>query len=335
MKQILIVRLSSIGDIILTTPLVRAVRKAYPDATIRFVIKKQFADLMRNNPNINELIVYDKEIGINQTIASINEKPIDWMIDIHRNIRSQLLRWKINPKHYSTYSKLIIPRSLLIHTKINSYSKPIKPVFLRYFDAVKKFNVAYDDLGTEIYSTSADEVSTIEKAANAGLYSFDDMVAICPAASFKNKQWPTSYFIETATYLLSKNRNLVLLGGPKDVDLCNEIKHALDDKATTLAGKLSLLESAIILKNSKFAICNDSGMMHLAQSQKTPVIAIFGPTVEELGYFPLKTNAYVLENNTNCRPCTHNGLNYCPKKHFKCMINSSPSQMIDLIQKLV
>ena len=121
----------------------------------------------------------------------------------------------------------------------------------------------------------------------------------------------------------------------KDVDACEEIRGKLDGRCINFAGRLSLLESAALLNHSTIVVTNDSGMMHLAQSQKRPVVSIYGPTTEELGYFPLKNNAEVVEYDIACRPCTHNGLNHCPKRHFKCMENISTNQVIASINRLI
>jgi len=113
----------------------------------------------------------------------------------------------------------------------------------------------------------------------------------------------------------------VVHGGKGDMELCSDIAARIGSGAVSLAGQLSLAESAALLSLSTLVIANDSGLLHLAQSQKKPVVGIYGPTTRELGYFPVNMQSAVIETTVTCRPCTHNGLNYCPKKHFKCMLD--------------
>jgi len=113
------------------------------------------------------------------------------------------------------------------------------------------------------------------------------------------------------------------------------ISSSLGEGATSMAGMLSLSETAALLKLASLVIANDSGLLHMAQSQKTPVVGIYGPTTRELGYFPLVQNSTVVETNLSCRPCTHNGLNYCPRKHFRCMNDINSETVINAALKYI
>lgn len=297
--------------------MVRALRAAFPNAQIDFAIKSQFADLMRHNPHINNLLVFEKELGIETLQDKIKHENYDHIVDIHKNLRSSIIKLSSKASS-STYPKYIFRRTLLVKFGINYY-KHIEPVYIRYFKAVKQFGVAYDNGGTEVFYSSADAVKVNTAITNVGLSSSDKIIVICPAASYTNKQWLPDRFAELADQFVNQGYNVVFHGGEKDINLCNSIKQMMKRESVSFAGKFSLLESAVLLKTAKLAITNDSGMMHLAQSQKTSVVAIFGPTTKELGYFPFPERSQVVEKKVSCRPCTHNGLNYCPKKHFRCM----------------
>ena len=272
---------------------------------------------MKHNPHIDHLLIFDKETGISPLKHKIAQAGYDLVIDIHKNIRSSIL--KMSSKAISsTYPKYIFRRTLLVNFGINLY-KDTQPVYLRYFKAVEKFGVSYDQLGTEVFFGPNDHERVKESLMEKGYKSGQQLVVICPGASYSNKQWLPERFAEVADQLVEKGCFVCLHGGKADVDLCVSISNVMKQKATIFANQFSLLESAAFLKIAHLAITNDSGMMHLAQSQKIPVVAIFGPTTRELGYFPLSGNSTVVEKNVSCRPCTHNGLNHCPKKHFRCM----------------
>lgn len=330
-------RFSSIGDIILTTPLVRCLRKKYPEARISFIIKKEFADLMRHNPHIDKLIVFDKSTGfsgLKQLKEKIKKENYDWIIDIHKSLRSRYLKIFSGAKLKTKYHKLIFRRSLLVRFKLNLYGH-YKPVYLRYFDAVRKAGIQYDGQGTEVFFQDSDFIK-VKELAKLDDIPGREIVTVCPGASFSNKIWSIEGFTAVGKYLKEeRNMKVVLLGGKKDVDLCENIHRQLGNSSINLSGKLSLLQSAALLSMCKVVITNDSGMMHMAQSQKKPVVAIFGPTVKELGYFPIEENSCVVETPIRCRPCTHNGLDYCPKKHHRCMKNISSLQVINATLELM
>lgn len=336
MNKILIIRLSSIGDIILTTPLVRAVRDKYPNAQIDFLVKHQFKSLMEHNPHLSNLITFDKsKDDIKLLKKSVKQSSYDWIIDIHKNFRSHFLTRNVGAGLVTRYNKQIFKRQLLVWFGINRFGKA-KPVIERYFEALTSKDIIYDGKGTEVFVSKRDSeeievlLKSIDDKNNGG------MIAVCPGASFSNKRWLPAEFAKVADQL-SRNQQatIVLLGGPEDVELCDQIKSRMEVVAYNYAGKLSLLGSAAMLSKSDLAITNDSGLMHLAQSQGTSVVAVFGPTTKELGYFPIPKKSKVLQVDIDCRPCTHNGLDKCPKGHFNCMNKITSDMVLDSAQVLL
>lgn len=337
MQKILIIRLSSIGDIILTTPLVRAVKTKYPDAEVSFLVKKEFYDVIKTNPHIDKFIVLDKSEGfpgLKKLKKQIQEQHYDLLIDIHKNFRSIYLRTHSKARQVRKYSKQIFKRTMLVKLKINLFKK-IKPVYLRYFESVNHLGIYYDGKGTEV-SVPVEDEKTVKKMLSIYPKSSGRKLAvICPGASFANKRWKTEGFAQVAEYLYKeKHAFICFAGGKRDVELCDKIAKTVSFKTANFAGKLSLLGSAALIKSAGLILTNDTGMMHLAQAQKRPVVAVFGPTTKELGYFPIPDKSVVVEKNLACRPCTHNGLNHCPKKHFACMQNISAEQVIKAINSI-
>lgn len=335
-RKILVVRLSSIGDIILTTPFLRSLRSTYPNARIFFVIKKQFAELLACSPYVDELITFDTGdgfAGLRKIRNYLKEQKIDACFDIHKNWRSMYLRCTIGAGNSGTYSKQILNRTLLIWLKINIY-RGIKPVVERYFEAGLRFGLKYDGRGTEITVNKETEQKVRNALSKAG-YKFDvPLVVICPGAAHFNKRWHPEGFITTARSLINvASAFMVVHGGRADASLCQSIADNIGRGVVNFAGSFSLAESAALLKFSSVVIANDSGLLHMAQAQKVPVVAIYGPTTRELGYFPLEENSTVIEIPLYCRPCTHNGLEKCPRKHFRCMNEITADQVITASMK--
>ncbi len=329
--KILVVRLSSIGDIILTTPLLRSLKTKYPGAQITFLIKEQYKELLASSPYVDKLITFNKKdgfSGLTDIKNRLKEEKFDLFLDIHKNWRSRYLRLGIGAKKVTSYNKLIFKRTLLIWFKINLYGK-IKPVYERYFDSVRDQGIKYDGRGTQIHVPDA-AVHKVKTVLEAAGYHFNGpLVILCPGATYFNKKWKPEGFVETARYLTrEKSAFVVIHGGPEDKVLCSGIARTAGSGCVSLAGMFSLSESAALLKSATLVIANDSGLLHLAQSQKVPVVGIYGPTTRELGYFPVELNSTVVETELSCRPCTHNGLDKCPKKHFRCMNDITAESVI-------
>ena len=320
--KILVVRLSSIGDIILTTPLLRSLRNAYPEAHITYLTKKPFEELLSGSPHIDELITFESGEGLKglkKIKHHLRRQRYDLYLDIHKNWRSRYLRIGLGARKITSYRKLIFRRTMLVWFKINLYTS-IKPVYERYFDAVKDLGIHYDGRGTEIQVPAEKSEKVRTMLSDAG-YTFDTpLVILCPSATYFNKRWKPEGFVETAQQLIrEKSAYVVVHGGKEDIELCGHIASSIGRNAVSMAGQLSLSGSAALLKYGTLVIANDSGLLHLAQSQKRPVIGIYGATTRELGYFPIEQDSTVIETDLSCRPCTHNGLDKCPKEHFRCM----------------
>lgn len=326
-RKILIVRLSSIGDIVLTTPVIRALRLRFPDVQIDFLVKLQFASLLENNPNISNIIPFDSGSGFKGLLKlrnRITSEKYDWFIDLHRSLRSRFLSAFGGFNLKTTYNKQLFNRFMLIRFKKNFY-KEVKPVYLRYFEALKPYQIEYDGNGTEVFLSESDF-----SGFNSGIID-EKSVVLCPGAAHANKEWLPERFAQLTVELKQSGYNIVLLGGKKEKQLCEQIKQISKVDLHILAGETSLRQSAAALSKAKAVVANDSGMMHLAQAVKTHVVAIYGPTAKELGFFPLPLKSVVVEKELSCRPCTFKGAESCPKGHFNCMKNIESAEVAKAI----
>lgn len=329
--KFLIIRFSSIGDIILTTPLIRCLHKEYPGCSIDFLVKKEFSVVLSQNPNLNEIITFDKhtkgELG--RVRKLVKQKGYSHIFDIQRNIRSIFISTGSGAT-VTGFSKKLVARDLLIRFGINIY-KEIKPVFLRYFEAAASLGVEYDGKGTEVFPavTELDYVEEILKQNN--IATGTNLLVVAPGAQWENKRWLAEGFATAAdTFCKQTGAQTILIGGPGDIETCNSVQSLMKTESLNLAGKLSLMGSATLLGKAGMVFTNDTGMLHMAQAMKSPVVAVYGPTTRELGFFPLPDNSRVAETDVSCRPCTQKGLHECPKKHFRCMKDIKPKVVSDL-----
>jgi lipopolysaccharide heptosyltransferase II len=336
--RILILRLSSIGDIVLASPLVRVLRHRFPQAQIDFVVKVQFANLVLSNPNLSTVLTLDTKQGrrgLAQLKNTLRSRSYDLIIDIHNNFRTAYLR-RIRGASVFTLKKYKLQRFFLVKFGLNFYRR-IVPVYQRYIDSVAALQVRDDGLGPEFFVTADASGHVASVLSSLGLQPHKLTIGMAPGAGFSTKRWPSDYFIETAgKFIASMGAQIVLLGDTKEAELCAVIEKSVGKAVINAASRFSLMESAAALAVCDLLICNDTGLMHLATALKKPVVAIFGPTTRQFGFFPFGQNSRVIENmNLACRPCTHIGRNHCPKKHFKCMKEILPAQVFLAAEELL
>ncbi len=313
-------------------------RKKYPDAVIDFIVKKEFLGLVKNNPHLDSVITFDKNTGfkgLKATKKFIKSQKYDLLIDIHCSMRSLYLRYAGKAGNLVNYPKYYMKRLLLINSGVNLYENP-EPVYLRYFTGVDHLGIQYDGQRTEVF-TSEKDLKFIEKKLNNTAFDQEKpFFVICPGAAHFTKRWPVEGFAQTADYFIEKHGCFIgLLGGKNDKDICTKIKLLMKHKAVNFAGDFSLTESAVLMQKASLVITNDTGMMHMAQSQNTPVTAIFGPTTFELGFFPFFEDSIVVQEDIKCRPCTYKGSSKCPKGHFECMNRIEPEKVISASVQLL
>ncbi len=310
LKKILIIRLSSMGDILLTTPLIRSIKKQNPDIQIDFVIKEEFFELLKLNPNLTNIHLYskqtfEKQIFINTLISNNYEM----VIDLQNNIRSKEITKSLNCE-VCRIDKKDFKKFLLVNFKINRL-KNSPQIPERYAEAA---GIKLDDEGLDLFTNNV---------ADPGLDLNEKYIGLCPGAKHFTKRWPKEYFIELGRKLEFSGYKVALFGGLNELELINEIANELNTPKYFCTD--SILQSAANMKMCKAIYTNDSGAMHLSCAVKVPVIAFFGSTVKEFGFYPYNALSIELEvENLSCRPCTHIGRKSCPKKHFKCMKEITP-----------
>ena len=324
--KILIIRFSSMGDILLSTPFIRQVRNFFPGAEISYVIKEEYKELLQYNSKIDQLLVYSKMSkgkGLKEIKDFIKKEKYNYIFDLHNNFRSIYLRMNRKAGYVNHIRKDKLKQVALVYLKKNFYNT-IVSIPERYFNVAKDIDILPDNKGLELYWKKDISDKVENYMFKKGLNPEDNFISIAPGASFYNKRWPVEFFEEVIS-MTGKNLKykFTILGDKNDQYLGKKL--SASDCVYDMTGQLSMLESAIIIAKSRALLSNDSGLMHMAAAVNTPVLAIFGSTVKELGFFPYKVKNSVVEiKNLKCRPCSHIGKNHCPKKHFRCMLDIKP-----------
>ncbi len=313
--RILVIRLSSLGDIILTGALLRAIAKRHPDTQIDLLVKKEFAAIARLLPGVTSVLAFDSRTNnLKELHTSLCASGYSHVLDLHDSLRSKRLR-NIPGAATTVINKRSFKRWLLVKFKVNRLRQE-PDVIGRYFETAASLGVADDG------SAPSFELPV--------LYHTERVAILCPGAKHRNKQWLPEYYREVALGLIDKGYTIEFHGAASERDLCELIAQGIPEGSfRNRCGELTLDELPITFAKAALAITNDSGLMHMAVASGTQTISIFGPTVREFGFMPRGKKAVIIENTELvCRPCTTIGLNYCPRGHFRCMRDVRPERIL-------
>ena len=327
-KKILVLRFSSVGDIVLSSPLLRVLRSKFPKCQIDYVTRTEYAELVRSNPNINYTYEFNTADGFNglKTLKKrIREEQYDLLVDIHGSLRSRYIRTFMGSARVVTVDKREKERLALIKFKKDLYKDDI-PVSKRYIEAVNPLGIEDDGKGLELHIPDEVLFAVSGKVAGLKLNQFERVVGLCPTARHLTKTWPKDRFIELGSRCArDRSAKVLLFGGNLDVEYCDDIAKSIaancdDGCVSNLSGQFSLLETAAAMEYCDVIVTNDSGLMHVAEARQRNLVAVFGSTVRQFGFFPQNKNSAVIERKgLYCRPCSHIGRSSCPEKHFRCM----------------
>jgi len=309
LKKILIIRLSSLGDVLLVTPVISALKRQEQETKIDFLVNRNFRDAVLYNPNLNSIIEYSKDEPFRKYSLLVNRNTYDEIIDLQNNRRSRRIisgyKGKIRRFRKPTFKKF-----LLVWFKINRMT-PIKKIPERYAETA----------GVELHNEKV-EIHFKENVKTVN--SKNNIVGFCPGSKHFTKTWPREYYVELGEILSKQGFIIYLFGGKNDREICKYLSARIKN-AEDHSNDDNLLELAEKMKSCTVIICNDSGLMHTASAIDVPLIAVFGSTVKEFGFEPYNCSNLILENNSlSCRPCSHIGREKCPKSHFKCMREITP-----------
>lgn len=320
--KILVLRFSSIGDIVLTTPVVRCL-KMQLGAELHFLSKKAFAPILEANPYLDKVHTFSAEISPS-LLAELRQESFDYVIDLHHNLRSFRLKRALSRPSRS-FNKLNFEKWLLVNLNIDRM--PPTHIVHRYLETVRHFGVEYDGAGLDYFIPETESVS-------AELLPKQPFVVFAIGATHATKRLPPEKILEICRALTTP---VVLLGGPSEETAGNLVAQAAGPQVYNLCGKLSLHQSAWVVRLSDAVITHDTGLMHIAAALRKPIVSVWGSTVPAFGMWPfypndLSLNISIEQLGLSCRPCSKIGFDRCPKGHFKCMQEIEKERIIATVK---
>jgi ADP-heptose:LPS heptosyltransferase len=328
--KVLVIRFSSIGDIVLTTPVMRVLKKQL-GAEVHFLTKKSFRGILEANPNVDKVWFFEKKLG--EVLPQLQAEKFDFICDLHHNLRSLIVKLALR-RPSRAFDKLNWQKWLLVRFKLNVLPKV--HIVDRYLDTVLHLGVKNDGEGLDYFIPSAQEVylaqvpgldalsAELKEQVLAGKY-----LAYVIGAAHATKRMPVVQIAEVCREI---KMPILLLGGPDDTQAGDEIVALAGPHVLNTCGKFNLHQSASLLRQSTQVISHDTGLMHMAAAFRKPITAVWGNTVPAFGMYPCLPagsvpGASVEVADLACRPCSKIGFGQCPQGHFRCMHDIPPEKI--------
>jgi ADP-heptose:LPS heptosyltransferase len=317
--KILIIRFSSIGDVVLTTPVIRCCKQQIKNAEIHFVTKSAFKSTLENNPYVDKLITFEKDLS--EALPQLKKENYDYVIDLHNNLRSTRLKLALGKKS-STFKKLNVKKWLAVNLKSKT-ALPDVHIVHRYLEAAAPLGVKDDGKGLNYFISEKDKVDL----DSIGSELKNGYVALVVGGSYYTKKIP----LNKLTAICNNSKlPVVLLGGKEDNYIAEQVVSKTKN-TFNLCGKFTLNQSAFVIRHSSFVITSDTGLMHIAAAFGKKIFSLWGNTIPEFGMYPYQPGegSKILEvKDLKCRPCSKLGYSKCPKRHFKCMNEIDVSEIV-------
>ena len=326
--KFLIIRFSSIGDIVLTTPVIRCLKSQVTTSEVHFLTKKSFASIFTANPYIDKL--HFTENDLSSLVEKLKEEDFDYVIDLHHNIRTLKVKRALQKESFS-FNKLNIEKWMYVNFKWNV----LPPIHIvdRYMQTVEQFGVKNDGQGLDYFIPDHQHIKEEDIPAShlAGY------IGLVVGGAHGTKKYPLH---KLKKFCAEIHHPVIVLGGKEDVAVGDELAALDSHKIYNACGKFSLNESADLVRRSKLILTNDTGLMHIAAAFKKPVVSLWGNTVPEFGMYPYYGNASIPNlkyevKNLSCRPCSKIGYDECPQGHFKCMEMIDPAVLLQKAEEIV
>jgi len=342
--RIVLIRFGSLGDVVKCTALPRLIKAAYPRCHLTFVTSAGYLELIADNPHIDRPLALPPGggwAGLRALAGDLRRGGIDLIVDVHRSLRSRLL-CRLAGAPVVSYSKRSLQRWLLIYFRVNTYDRPrgkeedflapLAPLGIRDDGQGTRLHLARIAADGALQARLSDAFDTLRRWRAAGR----PILGVAPVAAWELKCWPMEHFRALVSAFISRTGGaVVVFGGAGDAEA-----HALADgraaDVLSLVGRTTHLESAYFASLTDLVVANDTGMTHLAEAAGRDVIALYGPTSRELGYYPTRPGSLALERPLPCRPCTRMGEGRCTHPlHKACLVGIAPAAVLDeVLRKL-
>lgn len=314
MTNILLIRLSSLGDIVLTSPAIRAVRQHFPQARISMLVAKQSTDLLTENPHLDEVIPFDRKAGNKDTgemrriICLLRERRFDLAIDFQRKFRTSLLAYLSGAKCRVGYHQ---PNGVLCTVRVPDLNtKAIRAGRIssahaidRYFDLLHPIGIEATDRTLELFITEADRAFAHQMIASKGIEADQLQVGLFPGAGWKLREWMPDRFAAIGDRVAKQfDAQVLLFGGPHEGELVQQVGDLMTTEAISLADTLRIRQLAALIEGCNLFVTNDTGPMHVAAAMHTPTVALFGPG-DHIRFQPLDPIHTTIRHHVPCNPC--------------------------------
>ena len=333
-NKILIIQTAFPGDVVLTTPLIRAAKENFQDAELCFLLIPDTQDLLKNNPFVKEVIVYEKKgkggPGFWKTLRRVKELEFDLALIPHRSFRSALLAKLAGCKRRVGFNasagRIFLTNQVIYRLDKHEIERNLS--LLSFFGIEQRPSLP------ELFP-GPQEFSGVEKLLSKNGASFsDELVCIAPGSVWATKRWLPEGFARVAEKLIQEEKiKVILIGSAGDKISADSIAGMMKIKPVNACGEFSLLESAALISKARLVLSNDSAPTHMAVAMRTPVVTIFGSTVPEFGFYPYGEGNGIIQKQLYCRPCGIHGRNRCPEKHFRCMKEISAEEVFAILKQ--
>lgn len=335
--KVLIIRFSSLGDVLQTLSVLGRLAEAYPHAEIHWVTRQEYTELIATHPGLTRVWGLARRSSFKDLLRlgfELKRQNFTHVYDAHNNLRSHILGWQLQgflgwrrwfgSLHFLRRSLYRFRRFLLFKFHVNLYPQPFTGQFA-LLDPLKKWGLSIESPKVpQLFLKASAEPSLSRKVP------FDKFVALAPSAAYPLKRWPLPHWLKLIELL--PELNFAVLGGPEDVFL-EELAQTHPGRVLNLAGKISLVESAMVVNRAQALVSNDTGLMHVAEQLGRPCVALMGPA--PFGY-PCREKTEVLELNLSCRPCSKHGQGPCVNPEFqKCLNDISPVTVAKHLRGLI
>jgi len=339
MEKILIIQTAFLGDVILTTPLLKAVKTIYPESSLSFLLIPETKEVLANNPWLDEIIVYDKrkkDKGIANffsLVKRIRKKNFDRALIPHRSLRSASLCYLSKIPQRIGFDR---SAGASLFTQKIKYQKNLHEIE-RNLSLLEEIPVNdFKDFSPELFPTKEDFIRVEEFLRNHRSEDDKRIIAIAPGSIWATKRWLPERFAQVADLLIKELKaKIIFLGSKEDEQLCYQISDLMETDPAIAAGKMSFLQSAALISKCSVILSNDSAPVHMASAKGIPVVEIFGSTIPQFGFAPYGNKNVIIEKPLYCRPCGIHGKNKCPEKHFRCMKEITTQEVFEVVKSVI
>lgn len=337
--RILVIRFSSLGDVVLASAALEALAAASPGVQVDVLTKPAFFEVFEGHHAVSDVVQWRPDEGLGALAGTLRSRNYDWVVDLHANLRTRLLRLMVPRPHWSVYGKELLRRRVAVWVRRPDWLDGRRHVVDRYVEALAPLGVSGERRRPTMAVDDGLRERVLGQLREGGWNGRTPLLGLAPGARWATKAWPPDRWEQllrlVSAKALSQPLLPVLIGGADEEELCVSILGRAGSAGISLSGRTSIRETAAALSLCSVLVTNDSAPLHVATAVGTPVVALFGPTHRGFGFFPLGDRDVLLERTEGCRPCSLHGDDACPEGHHRCLTTISPEEVFSAVQRVL